>query len=266
MVADARERFGIPEGCDGETACGKIELKLRRGLLGAKTDGMLAGDHIIVNRNLRWAPRIEFTIFHEIFHHLLEEDGEIIEFHTELLRSDDNAYTAAIERCCHQGAAEFLMPRARVRETISSEGFSVDLIELVAERHGASIAASAIQIARCAPIDCYVVICSHGRAPTSSPPHHGLYVEYAAAPSRTKYTLGRFSPVHGDNLLAQAWTDRDGVRGPSYVPFRSAARKPPERRMECHCEAKRLGNRVLGLLLLEAPIPPGQLTLSFNQP
>ena len=264
MVGAARERFDIPEGCDGKTACGKVGLKLQRGPLGPSTDGVLAGENVVVNRALRWAPRIQFTIFHEIFHYLLEEDGEIIEYYTDLLRSDDEAYRAAIERCCHQGAAEFLMPQARVREAISSEGFSVDLVELLAERHGASIVASAIQLAHCAPVGCYVVICSHGRAPKSSPSHYGLFVEYAAAPSRVRYTLGRFSPIHSDNLLAQAWRLGSRATGTSYVPFRSAVSKPLEKRMQCHCDAKRLGNRVLGLLSLEDLVPPGQLTLSLD--
>ncbi len=193
-------------------------------------------------------------------------DGEIIEFYTDLLRSDARAYNMATERCCHQGAAEFLMPQASVRETIASEGFSVDLVDLVAERYGTSIIASAIQIARCAPVDCYVVICASGLAPRSSPPHHGLFVEYAAAPLRVKYTLGRFSPVHADNLLAHAWKGRNRVRGYSYVPFRSAAHKPLKGRMECHCDAKRLGDRVLGILSLEALVSPDQLTLSFDNP
>jgi hypothetical protein len=264
MVADARTRFGIPEGCDGETACAKIGLNLRSGPLGPARDGLLTKGNVVVNRTLRWAPRIEFTIFHEIFHYLLEEDGEIIELYTEILRSDDAAYKAAIERCCHQGAAEFLMPQARVRDAISTNGFSVELVEFIAERHGASIVASAIQVARCAPVDCYVVICSHGLAPRSSPPHRGLFVEYAASSPQIKYTLGRFSPVQDDNLLVQAWEAQGHMRGPSYVPFRSAARMRRENRMECQCDAMRLGDRVLGILFLEAPTPPGQLTLSFD--
>lgn len=111
MVAEARERFGIPEGCDGQTACGKVGLEIRRGRLGSGMDGMLVKDHVVVNQTLRGVPRVEFTIFHEIFHYLLDEDGEIIEFYTDLLRSDARAYNMAIERCCHQGAAEFLMRR-----------------------------------------------------------------------------------------------------------------------------------------------------------
>lgn len=264
MVDDARRCFGVPEGCDGETTCGKIGLKVSRGRLPSGTDGVLAGNHVIVNRNIDWQPRVEFTIFHEGFHHLLEEDGEIIEFFTEISRSDPTAYDAAIERCCHQGAAEFLMPRAKVNEAVASEGLSVNLIELISGRHGASIVASAIQIARCAAVDCYVVVCSYGQAPKSSPPHRGLFVEYAAFPSRVKYTLGRFSPVYSDNLLVQAWQTRQRVQGLSYVPFRSAARKRPEDRMKCFCDAKRFGDRVLGMLLLGEPVPPGQLALSLE--
>lgn len=264
MVDDARRRFGITESCDGETACRKIGLKVYRGRLSSGTDGMLAGENVVVNQSIDWQPRVEFTIFHEVFHHLLEEDGEIIEFFTEILRSDPNAYDAAIERCCHQGAAEFLMPRAKVTKAVASEGLSVNLIELISERHGASIVASAIQLARFAPVDCYVVVCSYGQAPKSSPPHRGLFVEYAAFPSRIKYTLGRFSPVYSDNLLVQAWQTHQRVQGPSYIPFRSAARKRSEDRMKCFCDAKRFGSRVLGMLLLEESVPSGQLALSLE--
>ena len=86
MVADARTCFGIPEGCDGKTACAKIGLKLRFGPLGPDRDGLLSEGNVVVNRTLRWAPRIGFTFFHEIFHYLVEEDGEIIEFYTDALR------------------------------------------------------------------------------------------------------------------------------------------------------------------------------------
>jgi hypothetical protein len=59
-----------------------IDLKVRRGHLGPGSEGMLAGDHVVVNRKLPWILRGGFTILHELFHHLMEEDGEIIEFYT----------------------------------------------------------------------------------------------------------------------------------------------------------------------------------------
>src|SRR5215218_10668200 len=158
LVVRARDEYGIPEGCKGEVACAKLGLELRRAPLQVGTDGMLAGERIILEQDVRWTTRLEFTIYHEITHYLLDKDGEIIEHFTELLRNDDGAYKREIERCCHKGAAEFLMPRARVAELIRTEGFSVDLIEGIAARHGASLIASALQLAHCAPADCFVVL------------------------------------------------------------------------------------------------------------
>lgn len=186
----------------------------------------------------RWAPRAEFTIYHEITHQLLDEDGEIIEHLTELLRNDDAGFRREIERCCHKGAAEFLMPRKRVAETIRSEGFSIDLVGLIAERHGSSLIASALQLAHCAPVECYVVLCSHGYAPGGrSRQQRGLYVDYAGASPTREYPLGRFSPVGGDHVLARAREDHGPAQGETYVPFRSGKYMP------CYCEAKPLDRK-----------------------
>lgn len=255
LVARAREEHGIPGGCSGDAACEKLGLKLRRCSLQSGTDGMLADGYVIVDRSVRWAPRVEFTIYHEITHHLLDEDGEIIEHFTELLRNDEKGYDREIERCCHKGAAEFLMPRARVAEAIRDEGFSVDLIELIAERHGASIIASALQLAHCAPVDCFVVLCSHGLTARSQPRCRGLYVDYVGAPPCRKYPLARFSPVRGDHVLAHAWEDRSLASGKTYVPY------PSGKYMPCHCEAKPLGPFVAGILSFEEPAPQGQMSL-----
>lgn len=257
LVTHAREEHGIPEGCDGKTACSKLGLRLRRDSLQVGTDGMLAGDNVVVDWGIRWAPRVEFTIFHEITHHLLDEDGEIIEFFTAALRHDEAGYDRAIERCCDKGAAEFLMPRAQVRETIRAEGFSVDLVELIAKRHGTSIIASALQLAHCAPIDCFVVLCSHGPIPKARPQRSGLYVDYVGAPARRKYMLARFSPVRGDHVLAHAREERGLTEGKSYVPY------PSGKYMPCYCEAKPLGPFVVGILSLENPVPQGQMSLPF---
>lgn len=189
LVAHAREEQGIPEGCDGETACGKLGLELGRAALPPGTAGMISGNRLLVDRNVRWAPRTEFTIYHEITHYLIEEDGEIVEHYTELLRNDDGAFKREIERCCEKGAAEFLMPRGRVADTIRTEGFSVGLVGLVAEKHGASLIASTLQLAHCAPVECYVVLCSYGHMPRSRPRRRGLYVDYAGASPTRRYPL-----------------------------------------------------------------------------
>jgi hypothetical protein len=219
------------------------------------TEGALVEGQVIVNRGTHWRPRAEFTIYHELFHYLLEEDGDIIEHYTELLRGDDEQYRSAIERCCNQGAAEFMMPQARVREMIRSQGFCVDLVGLIADRHGSSLIASALQLAQCAPVDCFVVLCSHGLVPKTRPRLTGLYVDYVGAPTRRKYMLARYSPVRGDHVLAKAWVEQSDAKGETYVPYRSGKYMP------CYCEAKQVGSFVAGILSFEEPVPPGQMSL-----
>lgn len=255
LVARAREERGITEGCDGRTACGKLGLELVRAPLPPGTAGILSGNRVVVDQNVRWAPRTEFTIYHEITHHLIKEDGEIIEHYTELLRNDAGAFDREIERCCDRGAAEFLMPRARVAETIKAETFTVDLVGIIAHRHGASLIASAIQLAHCAPVECYVVLCSHGPVPRSRPHRRSLYVDYAGASPTRRYPLARFSPVPDGHVLSRARGERCRTEGKSSVPFRSGAYMP------CHCEAKPVGPFVAGILSFEAAVPQGQMSL-----
>jgi hypothetical protein len=149
------------------------------------------------------------------------------------------------------------MPCRRVAEAIRAETFSVDLVGIIAERHGASLIASALQLAHCAPVECYVVLCSHGSVPRIRPRRRGLYVDYAGASPTRRYPLARFSPVPGDHILAYAWKDQDFAEGASSVPFRSGGYMP------CHCEARPLGSFVAGILSFEKPPPEGQLSLNL---
>ncbi len=257
LVNGARHRHNITEGCGGQEVCERLGLRLERRPITSGADGLLVDDHVIVNDALSWVARIEFTIFHEIVHHLLDEDGELIDYFTRTLRNDPVAFEAAIERCCHQGAAEFLMPNDHVRQLIAAEGFSTSVIERVAAVGGASIVAAAIQAAYYAPIDCYVVLCAHGRVPNSWPTRDGLYIEYACAPWHRKYPLARFTPIPLDHILHHTWRDRAPVSSQSYVPFRSGKRPP------CRCEARWVRGRVVGILAFEDTIPTGQLPMPF---
>jgi len=246
LVTDARRRYDIPDGCAGAVACARLGLRLCRAPLPPGADGLLSGDRVIVGDTLPPA-RVEFTIFHEIMHHLLDEDGALIEYYTARLRHDDWTYRAAIERCCQQGAAEFLLPRARVQATIAAEGVAPHLMGLLADHAGVSLAAAAIQVAHCAPVECYVVLCGPGPA--------GLIVEYA--PTNGRYPLARSSPIPADHPLARSWLSRGPASGWSYVPF------PSGKRVSCHCEATYRAGRVIGVLARERPVSRAQLALPF---
>lgn len=255
LVDRARKDYGIVLGCSGTEACRRIGLALRRGTIPLDADGMLVDKTVIINHTVTFAPRIEFTIFHEIVHFLLNEDGELIEYFTTTLRNDTAAYQAEIESCCHRGAAEFLMPQERVRETILADGLSAALVESIAEHHGASIIAAAIQVATITSSACYVVICCYSRIPGASSLSPGLFIEYAPASYSVKYPLARFTPVPDDHLLFHVWETGVPAEGRSYIPFRSGKRQP------CHCQAVKSRGRVIGILRLQAPPPPEQLGL-----
>ncbi len=219
-------------------------------------DALLAGDCVVVNEALAHQARVEFSIYHEIMHHLIEEDGTLIEYYTARLRRDERAYHAAIERCCQQGAAEFLLPRERVQAAIAADGFAPHLVGLLADGAGVSLAAAAIQFAQCAPVECYVVLCGPSSGPGSSGPRvAGLVVEYA--PTNGRYPLARSSPIPADHPLVRCWRSRAPASSWSYVPF------PSGKRLPCHCAATYRAGRVIGVLARERPVPRTQLTLPF---
>lgn len=249
-----RER-ALPPGATPQDVCACLGLSIHRGALPSGTDGLLVGRQIVINERVSWPPRVAFTIFHEVVHHLLDEDGEIIEFFTEALRGDERAYALAIERCCNVGAGEFLLPRERVRELLCVEGTSVQLVAQMTRDFGASLVATALQLALCAPQECYMVLATHGAIPQARPPRTGLYLEYAFASWSVRYPLARYTPVPDDHLLAAAWRDQQPAGGPSYIPFRSG------RRMPCYAEVGWVGGRMIGLLTRQRPTSPDQLAL-----
>lgn len=259
LVADARRSYGLPNGCAGAEACRRMGLTWRCGPLKAGTDGFWSNGLIVVNQAIDWPARVEFTIFHEITHLLMDDDGELIEYFTDTLRRNEEGYKSAIERCCNQGAAEFLMPQSFTRRLMAERGFSVHLVQELAELTGASLIAAAAQVAVCAPIDCFVAICASGLIPRSWPPKVGWHIEYAFAPYRGKYTLARFTPIPDDHVIALAGLDRRYLMdNRSFVPFRSG------RRMPGRCEVSPVGSRLVVLLEIEQRVPGGQQELPWS--
>lgn len=255
LVAHARQVYGIPDGCNGVEACEHIGLQCSRGSLTAGTDGFWSNRLIVVNHTVTWPARIEFTIFHEIMHYLLDEDGELIEFFTDTLSRDDGSYKLAIEKCCNQGAAEFLMPQESVRNFIDKRGFSVHLVEELSNWSGASLIAAAAQLAVCSPYDCFVVICSSRPLVLNGQVTPKVWVDYSFAPHRGKYVLAPSTLIPSDHTIAIANERGVSLSESSFIPFRSG------RRMPSHCEVVWVGKRQVALLLLEQPVSKSQRSL-----
>jgi len=235
-----------------------LGLRLVRAPLPRGTHGTLSVDgEIIVSDAIEWLSRLEFTVFHEIMHYLLDQDGELIEYFTEVLARRPGDYERAIEWCCDIGAAEFMVPREQARDLIAEHGFSVDLVEPLAGLNGASIVAAAVQLAVCAPVDCYVAVCRYGVSPLW-PHDHGLYVEQAVRRGESRYPWKRGTTIPTDHLFYQVWETKQPLSGPSCVPFQSGKSYPCK-----HAEAKIVGGQVAGILYMDHPPRKGQLGLNL---
>jgi len=224
---------------------------LVRAPLGAQ-DGVIRQRRIVINSNVTYEERVEFTIFHEIMHYLIDEDGDLIDYLTSLASSDERAFQRNLERFCDAGAGEFLIPRSRVRGLIEERGFSVDLIAALAETSGASILASAIQLGIYSPVDCYVTVCSYGVGPRSPSP--GLYVDLSSMRPSMKYVVSRYSLVPRDHHFQQVFSTGESYEGRSFVEFQGTGNRIDM----CYSEAVKRGSRVLGILYWkQRPSRPG---------
>ena len=82
--------------------------------------------------------RLRFTIFHEIVHYLLDDDGALLQLLHDVFGADQDSIDRFKEYACHVGAAEFLVSRDEVVKLIHRRGFTVDLISFMYEQYGIS--------------------------------------------------------------------------------------------------------------------------------
>ena len=111
-----------------------------------EVDGILAERTILVNSRIKNEERKQFTRFHEVTHHLINEDGELIsEIHDATL-NQEGEYKRQLERLCNIGAAEFLMPSRQFRKLHKELEFNVNAIPLASSHFGASAIATTIHL------------------------------------------------------------------------------------------------------------------------
>ena len=248
--------------------CSDLGLDVKEVELSTEIDGLLVGRTILINSQIQNEDRKQFTRFHEVMHHLFNEDKELGSILRRATFNQQDEHDRQLERLCNIGAAEFLMPSAEFTKFYRENEFSVRLI-LVASRHfGSSAVATTIQLAQVAPNSCITAICEYGVIPNSLPPPQNylldrkyltpkptLHVVYSASSPTTKYRLARYTKIPNHHLIHQAFSRTQALDGESYVPFRSG------KKMYCYCEAWPNRDRVYVLFHL-TPLPnPNQLTL-----
>ena len=272
LVRDTVRKYASTEIPNCDEICSGLGLVVKEAPLSPARDGMIIKPRtILINSSIQSQERKRFTQFHEVMHHLIRKDGELISMLHEMPWSRNDEYEKQLERLCNIGAAEFLMPREEFIKLYKEKGFSVELIPSAAKYFESSAIATTIQLAQVAPNSCITAICEYGlmpnetvlsqsnflneEAPTTNPK---LHVLYSASAPITKYWLARGTNIPDDHLAHQAFLDAQYLEGESYVPFRSGKRMP------CDCEAlpDRERDRVYVLFHLTPPpnSNPDQLT------
>ena len=229
-------------------------------------DGFHHGDQIYVNLALTCAERVEFTIFHEIIHILIERDGEIpSELHDHFYGHDKQKEMQVLESLCQVGAAEFVMPSSEYVAMMQAGGWKLSAIGDAAGRFGCSVIAAAFGFAHHYPGPCTVLVCEYGylrKAPQradqliqtqQAETAMCLFVAYSIHNYRQKYPMCRNVPIPRMHLIHQTWLDRGEAVGKDVGFFKDG------NDWHIHCEVACLRGRAYATYL-----PNGPLLTSFG--
>ena len=179
-----------------------LGLDVKEVELRPEVDGILAERTILVNSRIQNEERKQFTRFHEVMHHLINEDGELIsELHDAAL-GRESEYKRQLERLCNIGAAEFLMPSKEFIKLSEEKGFNVGLIPFASSYFGSSAIATTIQLAQVAPNSCISAICEYGLVPNKTAPSQGHLLDDQYRSPPTDVARGLFGFVPNNEILA----------------------------------------------------------------
>ena len=271
LVRNTVRKYASTEIPDFDEICSGLGLVVKEVPLSPAQDGMIIKQGtILINSRIQSKERKRFTQFHEITHHLIDEDEEIISVLHDATWDQNGEHKKQLERLCNIGAAEFLMPREKFTKLYKAKGFNVELIPFAANHFESSAIATTIQLAQVAPNSCITAICEYGLLPNETArsqsdlfdeknrtPKPKLHVVYSASSPATKYWLARDTDIPDDHLINQAFLEAQPLEGESYVPFRSGNQMP------CDCEALPDKDRVYVLFHLTSPPNPNPDQLTF---
>ena len=270
LVRNTVRKYASTEILDFDEVRSGLGLDVKEEPLSPEIDGAIEGRTILINSRIQNEERKQFTRFHEVTHHLINKDEEVISVLHDATWNQNGEYKKQLERLCNIGAAEFLMPCEEFTKLYKKKGFSVELISFAASHFGSSTIATTIQLAQVAPNSCITAICEYGLIPKETAPSQSdlfdeenrtpkpkLHVVYSASSPTMKYWLARDSNIPNDHLIHQAFLEAQHLEGESHVPFRSGNQMP------CDCEALPDKDRVYVLFHLTPPPNPNPDQLTF---
>lgn len=167
---DLRHQLGLGfSPIDLEEVCAKLEIDLTEEDLGksGKVAGCLVVENgyaeILINKNIIYFGRKQFTIAHEIGHWAIPSHRnnshecwsiDIYSYHSE----------KRLEVEANRFASEFLLPTAKAQEILKRKEVNFSLIKQVAEEFGMSVTATAIKFVKLTKYDtCATVLFENGK-------------------------------------------------------------------------------------------------------
>lgn len=224
--------------------------------LGAGREGAAFSGTIVVNPTASVQARQRFTLYHEIVHHLIKINDELLSILHDQYSSDEDL-RRIIERLCNLGAAEFVIPRATMLAAINATGFSISLVRDLSRVDEVSASATCVQLALCAKHRCIAVVCRMVPSPHVNQPSlfnqvgssMVLSVETAVSSASMKYAVSSGTLIPKGHLIFEAYEANSDkiLHALAPIPLRSG------RRWEVECEAMRRGTQVFGLFNIDAP-------------
>ena len=106
LVRDTVTKYASTEIPDFDEICSGLGLVVKEVPLSPAQDGMIIKQGtILINSRIQSKERKRFTQFHEITHHLIDEDEEIISVLHDATWDQNGEHKKQLERLCNIGAA-----------------------------------------------------------------------------------------------------------------------------------------------------------------
>ncbi|CEO90434.1 ImmA/IrrE family metallo-endopeptidase [Syntrophaceticus schinkii] len=222
-------KLNLTYSVDAEEVVKELGLLYREKDLGKSSgyDGCLVRKNnkaaVIINANIAYKTRRNFTIAHELGHYLIKGHNKNI-YNCAGKDIEGSFSGKGHESEANQFAVELLFPSQHAKSILKRNPLNMDLAKEMAARYGTSLTSTLIRLVKQNDIDCCAVILSEGSKVKWSITSTRFRRCYEVAPgylSQDTYAydffIGKSIPQESQNVRPGSWISGDGVYDLSYI-------------------------------------------------
>lgn len=249
----------------------ELGYKVCSGTVGDDFEGCTVGDRIFIGGDHEHQGRRLFTFYHEMGHHILDQNERLISHIHELPAAKAGTIDQVIERLCDVAAGEFLLPRTDVQDIIRNNQFSLDAFKALNNDFSASKTATFVQFILNASHETLGVIVQKSSSKSEEnsmltlmnvdPQNGEPRVVVSISSNQTKYTVGTGALIPEGHFIHHCFDAEYGTineRQEVQIPFKS------DTTWKTKTEAIRLGSQVFAVFHLEQPSKPSENQLGLG--